>query len=198
MNAFEKSRQFPCAARVWKVVTGGAVRRRLQTGRYALAGLLLALGVAACGYRWESPRLPGNAGTIAIAEIRNRTLTGEVDVRLAHQLRALLLKHPGIQLTTPDHSDLVLDIELTVLRIVRTRDLATTSLTGVSYQLAGQVSVYDRRSRQYYIYHEVLQGISTLNFDSPTVETPAIRDEGLDDAIQDFALKVEDTLFLSF
>lgn len=198
MSACANRRQLPGAARARKAAPHRAVRRRLQAGCGALTALLVSLTVAACGYHWESPRLPGNAGTIAFADIRNRTLTGEVDVRLAHRLRALLLKHPGIQLTTPDHSDLVLDIELTVLRIVRTRDLATTSLTGVSYQLAGQVSVYDRRTRQYYVYHEGLQGISTLNFDSPTVETPAIRDEGLDDAIQDFALKVEDALFLSF
>lgn len=175
-----------------------ARRRPLRRGAWALAAVALAATIAGCGYTRESPRLPGNAGTVSIGTIRNRTLTGEVDVRLGHRLRALLLKHPGIELATPDHSDLVLDIELTLLRVVRTRNLATTSLTSVSFQLAGTVSVYDRRTSQYYVYRQTVQSVSRLDFDSPTVETPGIRDEGLDDAIQSFAAQVEDMLFLSF
>jgi len=158
----------------------------------------VAMTLSACGYARETPRLPGNAGTIAIAAIRNRTLQGEVDVRLAHQLRSLFLKHPGIQIGPVDHSDLVLDIELTLMRIVRARDLASTNLTSESFQLAGQVSVFDRRTSQYYVYRQSVQSISHLDFDSPTIETPAIRDEGLDDAIKSFAQQVENLLFLTF
>ena len=178
------------------------VRGPLLRGARLLAGILLAAALAAafagCGYTRETPRLPGNAGTVAIGNIRNRTLTGAADVRLGHRLRALLLKHPGIQLATPEHSDLVLDIELTLLRVVRARNLATTSLTSVSYQLAGEVSVYDRRTSQYFVFRQLVQSISHLDFDSPTIETPGIRDEGLDDAIQSFATQVENLLFLSF
>jgi len=173
-------------------------RGPLRRGAWALGAILLAAAVAGCGYSRESPRLPGNAGTVAIGNIRNRTLTGEVDVRLGHRLRALLLKHPGIELAAPEHSDLVLDIELTLLRTVRARNLSTTNLTSVSFQLAGQVSVYDRRTSQYYVFRQTVQSTSRLDFDSPTVETPGIRDEGLDDAIQAFALQVENLLFLSF
>lgn len=172
--------------------------RPLAGAALALGAILLAAALAGCGYARESPRLPGNAGTVAIGTIRNRTLTGEVDVRLAHRLRALLLKHPGIELAVPEHSDLVLDIELTLLSVVRARNLSSTSLTSVSFQLAGQVSVYDRRTSQYYVFRQALQSSSRLDFDSPTVETPGIRDEGLDDAIQSFAAQIENLLFLSF
>jgi hypothetical protein len=161
-------------------------------------GLAVLLVVSGCGYSLETPRLPGNAGTLAIGTIRNRTFTGELDVRLQHRLRSLLLKHPGFELSVPERSDLILDIELTEFRAVRARDLATTSLTSVSYQLIGLVSVYDRRHSRYHIRRQPVNSVSRLDFDTPTVETPAIRDEGLEDALQSFSVQVENLLFLTF
>lgn len=162
-----------------------------------MVGLAVAI-LSGCGYRLDTPRLPDNAGTLAIGTIRNRTFQGELDVRLQHRLRSLLAKHPGFELTTPDHSDLVLDIELTQFRAVRARDLVSTNLTSVSFQILGLVSVYDRRKGKFYIARQPVNSVSTLDFDSPTVETPAIRDEGLEDAIQTFASNVENLLFLAF
>lgn len=169
-------------------------------GRAGLAlGLLaLLLGAVGCAYRLETPRLPGNAGTLFIGVIRNRTFAGELDVRLQHRLRELLLKHPGVELGPMDQSDLILDIELTVFRPVRGRDIASTNLTSVSYQLAGLVSVYDRRQGRYYFKRSPVSVVSVIDFDTPTIETPAIRDEGIEDALQSFALQVENLLFLTF
>lgn len=162
-----------------------------------LAGAVLWLA-AGCGYRVDTPRLPGNAGTLAIGVIRNRTFQGELDVRLQHRLRSLLLKHPGFELGPPDHSDLILDIELTQFRTVRARDLASVNLNSVTFQLVGLVSVYDRRQSRYYVNRQPVSSTSRLDFDAPTVETPAIRDEGLEDAVLSFATQVENLVFLTF
>lgn len=167
----------------------------------AATALLLALAGAlsgGCGYGLDTPRLPGNAGTLAIGTVRNRTFQGELDVRLQHRLRSVLMKHPGFELGAPDRSDLVLDIELTQFRVVRARDLVTTNVSSVSYQIVGLVSVYDRRQRKFYVSRQPVNSVSRLDFDSPTSETPAIRDEGLEDAVQNFALQVENVLFLAF
>ena len=161
------------------------------------AGLLaLLLGTMGCSYHVGSPRLPGNAGTLAIGVIRNRSFTGELDVRLQHRMRELLLKHPGVQLGPTDHSDLILDIELIQLQPVRSRDIASTNFTSVSYVLSGLVSLYDRRQGRYYYKRSQITVSSTLDFDTPTIETPAIRDEGIEDALNLFALQVENLIFL--
>jgi len=162
-----------------------------------LAALLAGLLLAGCRYRVESPRLPGNAGTLAIGLIRNRTFAGELDVRLQHRLRDLLQKHPRVELGTPDHSDLILDIELTQFTVGRGRDLVSTNLTSVSFELVGLVSVFDRRHSQYYVRRYPVSSSSSVDFDAPTVETPAIRDEGIEAALQSFALQVENLLFQS-
>jgi hypothetical protein len=178
---------------------GKALLRRTAAA-WALCGLAgVAMWLAAgCGYRVDTPRLPGNAGTLAIGVIRNRTFQGELDVRLQHRLRSLLLKHPGFELGAPDHSDLILDIELTQFRVVRARDLASVNLNSVSFQLVGLVSVYDRRQSRYYVNRQPVNSTSRLDFDAPTVETPAIRDEGLEDAVLSFATQVENLVFLTF
>jgi len=168
-----------------------ALRRALLA-----AAVLALLGMSGCAYRMGSPRLPGDAGTLAIAVIRNRTFAGELDVRLQHRLRELLLKHPGVELGPIDHSDLILDIELIQFQPVRTRDIASTNFTSVSYLLSGLVSVYDRRRGVYYFRRSQIAASSKLDFDTPTIETPAIRDEGVEDALNAFALQVENLLFL--
>jgi len=184
----------PDKLRAWRGRPAGTFR----SGYGIAVGIAAVLLLAGCGYSRETPRLPGNAGTIAIATIRNRTTQGEVDVRLGHELRALFLKHPGIQMGSLDHTDLVLDIELTLMRVIRNRDLASTNLTSVQFQLVGDVSVYDRRTSQYFFYKLPVESLSRLDFDSPTIETPAIRDEGLDDAIRSFAERIENMLFYTF
>jgi hypothetical protein len=169
-----------------------------KTAALALALLPAWLTIAGCGYHLESPRLPGNAATLSIGSIRNRTQTGEVDVRLAHQLRTLFLKHPGMQFVAPDRGEIVVDIELTQLRVVRARDLATTNINNEQFQLVGILSVYDRIHSRYYVYHQAIQSFSRLDFDSPTIETPAIRDQGLDAAILGIAEQIESAVFVSF
>jgi len=160
------------------------------------AGILaLLLGSFGCAYHLATPRLPGNAGTLHIAVIRNRTFTGELDVRLQHDLRELLLKHPGVELGPMDRSDLILDIELTQFRSVYGLNIASTNLSSVTYQLAGLVSVYDRRQSRYYVKKTPISAVSAIDFDTPTVETPAIRDEGIEDALKTFAVQVENLLF---
>ncbi len=158
----------------------------------------MGLGAGGCSYRLESPHLPNEAGTLGLAAVRNRTFTGELDVRLQHRLRSLLLRHPGFQIGQPEHADLVLDVELSDLNVIRARDLASTNLTSVSYRLVGFISLYDRRSSQYYFNRQPVVSTSHQDFDTPVTETPAIRDEGLDDAVEGFARQVEGMLFYTF
>ncbi|HUJ76079.1 MAG TPA: hypothetical protein VL359_14540 [bacterium] len=160
------------------------------------AALLLAL--AGCSYQLESPRLPGDASTLALGTFNNRTFTGELDIRLQHRLRDLLLRNPGFELTDVSRSDLVLDVEITGLDIARARNLASTNLSSESYTMTGLVSLYDRRARRYEFNGRAVVGSFNLDFDAPTTETPAIRDQGLDGAVQDFARNVEALLFYSF
>lgn len=156
-----------------------------------LAVFAAALGLGACGYRLDSPRLPDNAGTLFIAPIRNRTTTGELDIRLAHLLRSRLLRHASFDLAAQEAADMTLDVQLTELRVTRVRDLTSTSVSSIVYTLKGEASLLDRRTRRYYFQRVAVMANSRLDFAAAVVETPAIQDEGLTGVLDKFAERLE-------
>jgi hypothetical protein len=170
-------------------------RRKALLAVTLLAAALLA---GACGYRLDAPHLPDNASRLAVGVIQNRTATGELDIRLQDKLRTVLLRHPSVMLTSPEFADLVLDVDLATISIARTRNLTATSLSGISYTLAGAVSLYDRRKSRFHFSRVPVSASARLDFDTPIVETPAIRDEGLDELLDNFARQVEALLMSGF
>jgi len=175
---------------------------RLRRGRAAAiclaAALALPLALGGCGYGLDSPRLPQGAGTIAIAAIRNRTTTGELDIRLAQLLRYRLSRHSTFSLAPEDSADVVLQVTLNDLKINRSRDLTSTNVSAIAFTLTGPVSLLDRRRSAYYLFNVQVSGSGRLDFDTPTSETPAIRDQGLTEVLNDYANSVEALLLRNF
>lgn len=165
-----------------------------------LAAALLAVALlgAGCGYRMETPTLPGNARSLGIGQIRNLTYTGELDVRLKNALRNQLLRNPGFLLTSPERSELVLEISLDELKVSRPLDVADTELSALVYRLRGTVTVYRMGPEKLEILKKRITAGSRLDFDIPVLETPAVRDEIRDDVIVAFAVKVEEALYQHF
>lgn len=163
-----------------------------------LAALAAALALAACGYRLDSPRLPDNAGTLFIAPIRNRTTAGELDIRLRQLLRHRLLRHASLDLAAQETADMTLEVQLIELRVTRVRDLASTSVSSIVYDLKGEASLLNRRTRGYYFQRLPVTVSSQLDFASAVVETPAIRDEGLMGVLDKFAERLETLVLLGF
>jgi hypothetical protein len=175
-----------------------AIKAATKSLQVAATLLIVAAMHSACGYTLGSPRLPGNASRLALAPIRNRTLTGEVDVRLGHELRQLLLRHPGIVLTDINSSELIMDIEITYMQVLRVRDLEAVNVSNITYSMYGLVSLYDRRAHRYSFSRVPVSSFAHQDFDSPVTETPAVRDEGLNIAVNSFAQRIETVLFTSF
>jgi hypothetical protein len=160
--------------------------------------LCLASALAGCGYHLDSPHLPNEAGTLSFAPIRNQSSTGELDIRLQDLLRARLVRHSNVNLVPVTRSDVSLTITLIDLRISRATDLTTTSVSSINYDLRGEVSLLDRRSGSYYFYRYPVAVTSRVDFDTPVVETPAIRDEGLTGILDAFSKRVETLVLLDF
>ncbi len=176
---------------------------RARQPRWAVLGALAAAVLpavlaAGCGYSLDSPRLPDNAGTLAISAIRNQTTTGELDIRLQHLVRARMLRHASLDLVPIERSDMSVEILLADLAITRARSLTSTTVSSITYALRGDVSLLDRRSATYHFYKQPVTSQYSLNFDTPVVETPAIRDEGLTGVLDAFAQRVETLVLLSF
>jgi hypothetical protein len=171
----------------------GAIRRL----RITLV-LPLCMALAGCGYRLDTPHLPNNASRLAVAAIRNETATGELDIRLQQFLRSRLLRHTSFDLVALDRGDLSLETVLVELKITRGRNLASTNVSSIVYELKGDASLFDRRSGAYYFLRTPVAVVSRLDFDAPVVETPAIRDEGLTGVLEKFAQRLEALVLLSF
>lgn len=170
----------------------------LRQAPWLVAFLVLVLALPGCGYTLDSPRLPLNASRLSIATIKNSTTTGEMDIRLGQILRSRLLRQSSFDLVSVESSDLSLEIEMEDLKITRGRDLTTTTVSNIVYQLKANVSLLDRRTKAYYYYKAPVIANSRLDFDTPVIETPAIRDEGLTGVLEKFADRLEALVLLGF
>ncbi len=173
-----------------------AIRARRALLPAALAALWLV--AAGCGYRQDVPRLPAGALSLAIGPIENATFTGELDVRLRDALKRRLMRHAHITLRPPEASDLVLTVRLTGFDITRTLDPAVTANRTFGFRLEGRYTVQDRRRGEPLVSGRPLRVRVALVQDPGTLETPAIRDEGIDDAVDAFAERLLEEVLLVF
>ncbi len=167
-----------------------------------LAGLLLVeagLLASGCGYRMETMGLPGQAGSLGIGTIRNLTYSGGLDVHLKKLLRNRLLRNPNFKLTTPEQSELVLEIELTDLQVGRALDVSDTDISSLSYRLEGRMSLRrGREGEKKVILNRNLTAYSILSFSLPVIETPEVRAEIAEDVLEVFVDQVENSLYSHF
>lgn len=165
----------------------------------ALALLTMALAwLAGCGYEMDAPRLPNDRRTIAVEPIRNRTFEAELDVRLQQQLRRRLFRTAGIRVVPPERSDLVLDIELRQLALNRARDITSTDVTSLVYQLSGTMTLRDAGSGKLIFERLPISVSSSYQLPEASIETPAVSDEALNNTIAAFADAVIQELLRSF
>ena len=163
-----------------------------------IGAFVLGIMVAGCGYQMEKPRLPGGARNLSVAVIHNRTFTGEVDVRLRRELRRLLYRDAGIHVTPHEQSQLSLEISIRKLTIIRRTSLQNTSVTSLAYRLSGKISLIDTDTGELLIDEHPIATTTRLVFSQAQLETPAIRDEVLSDALKVFSQLIVDRLLLSF
>lgn len=162
------------------------------------AALLSAVLAAGCGYHQDVPRLPGGAERIGIGPIRNLTSVGELDVRLRARLKARLLRQAHVRLVSPEAGDLLLTATLTDLHISRVQDSTDPNRRLLDFTLAGRISLADRRSNRMRMDNQPVSAAYQVVIPITTLETPAIRDEGVNGVLSAFAEEVERRLFLSF
>ena len=163
-----------------------------------IGALVLGIMVAGCGYHMDKPRLPGGARNLSVAVIRNQTFTGEVDVRLQRELRRLLFRDAGIHVTPLEQSQLSLEISIRKLEIIRRTSLQDTSVTSLGYSLSGKISLIDTDTGDVLIDEYPITTAIQLAFSEAQLETPAIRNEVLTDALQEFSQLIVDRLLLNF
>jgi hypothetical protein len=163
--------------------------------RFGAPGCAIALAtlvaLAGCGYEQNRPRLPGKAERLTIGLVQNRTYTGELDVRVREEIRNRLLLNGAVVLTSPERSELTLELDLNKLDIVRARDLTNTAVSSLSFVLTGRMVVADTRDPNHRYVNEAVVVTTSLNFDRPVLETPSVRDEGIGDLVRAFAKEVE-------
>lgn len=162
----------------------------------SLGSLLVAL--AACGYQMESPRLPNQRQSIGIEPIRNRTFEAELEIRMQHELRQRFFRDAGIRTGDPDRSELVLSVTLDDLTITRARELDSTDVRRLAIRLSGSMTVRDVGTGELVIDRSPVAVSTRYDLPEAAVETPAVRDDALSDAVAAFADKVLERLLLSF
>ena len=171
---------------------------RIGHGVQAGAIALLLLGLAACGYHMEGEYLPENLTTLSIGPIHNRTYTGELDVRLKHELRRKLSRNPNLRLAGQGRGELTLEIELTSANIIRRLDVSDTDLSSLRMRLKGKMILRRTDVRTRIVRQRKISVLARLGFDTPVIETPAVRDEITNDAIILFAEQVESVIYSNF
>ena len=175
-----------------------APARSAPRARLALALVLPAWALGACGYGMERPGLPNQRQSIGVGPIRNLTYEGERDVRPARELWRRLFQDAAIRVSDLDRSELVLTVEIQQLTLSRARNLDSTDVLSLSLSLAGSITLRDAITGQF-IYDE--QSVSaTTRYDLPeaATETPAVRDDAIDDVIAAFADSVMQQLLATF
>ena len=147
----------------------------------------------------DAPGLPAQHRTLAVDTIRNATFTAELDVRLQREVRRLLFRDAGIHVVPKSRTDLVLQIVVSEISVSRRRSVTDTSVGRLIYNLNGSVSLWEVSSGRFLISGRPIAASSRLDFAKPApLETPAVRDEGLNDAIELFAARVVDALLVDF
>jgi len=109
-----------------------------------------------------------------------------------------LLRRAHLVLRPPETSDLLLFITLSELTLTRVLDPTFTSERSFSFGLSGSVTLVDQRSGEPLIAARALSAGVTRLYAPEVRETPAIRDEGLDDLLAAFAASVEREVFRVF
>ena len=165
--------------------------------RAALLLLLVALPAAGCGYRQDIPRLPGGARSLSVEAIRNYTDMGELDVRLRAHLRQRLAQQAHISLLPAAQGALVLSIDLDRFTLARTLDPTLAIERTFTYTLTGRLTRVDPRTGVRHLNGEAIT-VSAARAYPPVLETPAIRDEGINDLLAAFAEQVEQRLLRAF
>lgn len=195
-------------------VTGAIFAARnlcLAAGLAVLGGW----GMAGCGYHMESLHLPGHARSLGLGPVYNRTYQGELDYRLTNQLRTRFLQEAYTDLVSPETSDLVLEVELVDFQITRYRNL--TSLAGtqggsstgslaagsapftINFTVSGTLTLRDNRENIIRMDHIPVSGTSSLSFDAAdTLETPAVKNQGVDQALADIAARIVRQVFTAY
>jgi hypothetical protein len=158
----------------------------------------LAAWPAGCGYHQDVPALPGGAHTLALQRVANLTDTGELDVRLRALLQQRLAQQAHVRVLPPERSALGLSLALDAFAIDRALDPAITSDRSFQYSLNGRMTLIELSSGRKLIDNEAVSA-SVQRLYAPAVqETPAIRDEGINDVLAAFAEAVERRLFRTF
>ncbi len=182
-------------------IARGAAMPPRAAGLLALlvgAALVLAAALGGCGYRQAVPRLPGDAGRLAIGPVRNHTFTGELDVRLREALRRRLLAHAFVRPVAGARSELVLEIDLDALDVQRRVDAIDPGRRVLTFTVRGRMRVRDRRGEDAVVHDQRVSAAEAVVVDATALETPAVRDEGIDDALDAFAAQVERRLLQHF
>lgn len=167
--------------------------------RWALwlaAWALLAAG--GCGYGQDVPRLPAGAESVALQPVRNLTDQAELDVRLRGKLLQRLQRHAHVRIVPEETSTLLLTVQLDGFSISRVLDPALSVDRSFVYTLRGRITLVDQRSGRALISNQSVIARAGILYAGGVLETPAIRDEGIDDVLDGFAEQVEHRLFLSF
>ena len=169
-----------------------------QPWRAGVFFLLLMLGLGGCGYHFEagSRRLPGDAQSLALLPVQNRTDHAGLETHLASELRALLRANEKLTLKPRALADLTLTITLISLQEFTQGAEADA---GVGYRLRGQVVLEDRRN------HKTLWSDPTLTVETGnagTYDTTTLSRQGLTPALRDvaqrYAAQVHHRIFLDF
>ena len=169
-----------------------------QPWRAGVFFLLLMLGLGGCGYHFEagSRRLPGDAQSLALLPVQNRTDQAGLETRLASELRTLFRANEKLTLKPPELADLILAITLISLQEFTQGAEADA---GVGYRLRGQVVLEDRRNRKTLWSDPTLtvETGSAGTYDTTTLSrqglTPVLRNVG-----QRYAEQVHHRIFLDF
>ncbi len=188
--------------------------RAIGPGRPSFAGWVAAASVGAamlgalfvlngCGYSQDVPTLPEGAKSIFVAPVQNLTEQGELDVRLQALLRRRLLRHSHVAVHTASDAELVLSVSLTSFSIQRTLDPTSDLETPLEtvrtfvYTLTGRMRLSEPRTGRDLDNRALSAGVTRYH-DSATLETTAVRDEGIEDVLEAFVDQVERALFSSF
>lgn len=177
-------------------------------GRHSFAGWVASAAVGAvmlgalsvlngCGYSQDVPTLPAGAKSIFVAPVQNLTEMGELDVRLQALLRRRLLRQAHVAVNTADDADLVLSVSLTSFSIQRTLDPAQNTLRSFVFALSGRMRLSEFRTKRS-LADSIHTARVTRYHEAATLETTAVRDEGIEDVLEAFVDQVERALFNSF
>ena len=170
----------------------------VHRGVLGAAIVLAALSLGACGYRMEGQYLPDNLSTISIGAIHNRTFTGELDVRLKHELRRKLTRNPNLRLVPENQGELTLEVQLNNASFSRHLDVSRTDLNSILMSLSGHVTLRRTDAQPRIVRSQDISVSTALGFDQAVIETPAVRDEITNDAIVLFVERVESMIYASF